>query len=193
MAFAMMIADGSRKGKADQAFPAHTDVAQHWAQAVWNQWMLSHMLQASLSDVTTRTAEAANPWLVVYGPAAALVCTLKRVGWHIECAVILITDNGRRLDLRADPPTVVARQMDEAVRRWRWRTIAEKHASLPPEGANFDPLYKLINSKKNDQNGGPAFVGELKSVVANRHSRSSGASRLDGQSIVDACSVSTRR
>ena len=37
--FAMMIMDGSKKGKADPAFEAHTSVAQHWAQAVWNNWL----------------------------------------------------------------------------------------------------------------------------------------------------------
>ena len=36
--FAMMVMDGSKKGKADPAFEAHTSVAQHWAQAVWNDW-----------------------------------------------------------------------------------------------------------------------------------------------------------
>ena len=33
---AMMIADGSAKGKADPAFDAHTDVIVHWAQSIWN-------------------------------------------------------------------------------------------------------------------------------------------------------------
>ena len=46
--FAMMIADGSKTGKADPAFEAHISVAQHWAQAVWNSWMPAADLQASI-------------------------------------------------------------------------------------------------------------------------------------------------
>ena len=40
----MMIADGSKKGKADPAFPAHTDVTTHWAQAIWNKLLPIHEL-----------------------------------------------------------------------------------------------------------------------------------------------------
>ena len=65
-------------------------------------------------------------------------------------------------------PKAVEVEVDEAVRRWRWRNVAEKHASLPPAGANFDPLHKLMNSKKKNAEWGPAYIGELKSVVANR-------------------------
>ena len=39
MEVALMIADGSKRGKADPAFPAHTDVVLHWAQAIWNRWL----------------------------------------------------------------------------------------------------------------------------------------------------------
>ena len=51
---AMMIADGSKRGTADPAFVAHTDVVSHWAQAVWNKWLPIAELQASRSD--------ARPW-----------------------------------------------------------------------------------------------------------------------------------
>ena len=33
---ALVIADGSLKGKADPAFVAHSDVIVHWAKAIWN-------------------------------------------------------------------------------------------------------------------------------------------------------------
>ena len=76
---AMMIADGSKKGKADPAFEAHTDVIAHWAHAVWNKWLSIHELQTSLADARARMAEASQPWRIVYGPAAALVFTLQRL------------------------------------------------------------------------------------------------------------------
>ena len=34
---ALMIADASAKGRADPAFPGHTEVVQHWAMAVWHR------------------------------------------------------------------------------------------------------------------------------------------------------------
>ena len=89
----MMIADGSRKGKADPAFPAHTDVVQHWALAIWNNWLPLDSLQLSLNYATVRTGESPQPWRVVTGPAAALICTLERVG-------------GRYRMQRTSPPTL---------------------------------------------------------------------------------------
>ena len=49
MEVALMIADGSKRGKADPAFPAHIDVVQHWAQAIWNRWLPEPILAASLN------------------------------------------------------------------------------------------------------------------------------------------------
>ena len=49
LAAAMMIADGSKTGKADPAFPAHMDVVHHWAQAIWNHWLPETALQTSLN------------------------------------------------------------------------------------------------------------------------------------------------
>ena len=57
----MMIADGSKKGKADPAFEAHTSVAQHWAQAVWNSWMPTEDLQASIDYARSRIDKAQQP------------------------------------------------------------------------------------------------------------------------------------
>ena len=68
---AMMLADGTKKGKADPAFAAHVDVVQHWAQAIWNQWLATPLLQASLNHARAKTAASPQPWRVVYGPAAA--------------------------------------------------------------------------------------------------------------------------
>ena len=124
----MMIADGSKRGKADPAFVALTDVISHWARAVWNTWLPIADLQASLNDARTRFTAAAQPWRIVYGPAAALVCTHLRLNWTIRSATQLTTDQGRLLDLASDPPVVVARQSDAAVGRWKW----EKHGCLPP-------------------------------------------------------------
>ena len=68
--FAMMIADGSKKGKADPAFEAHTSVAQHWAQAIWNRWLPEDDLQSSIDYARDRIDKSKQPWAVVTGPAA---------------------------------------------------------------------------------------------------------------------------
>ena len=125
-------------------------------------------MQVSLADAMVRTASAVNPWSVVYGPAAALVCTADRLGWTIQHATSLTTDEGRKLDLLADPPIVVKRLVAHSVRNWRWRNIAAAHPSLPKQGANVGPVYKLLNSKRCDDEWNPRFIGALKSVLANR-------------------------
>ena len=74
-----MIADGSKRGKTDPAFPAHVDVVLHWAQAIWNAWLPTDTLQVSLNYARGRAEASPQPWRTVTGPAAALVCSLKRV------------------------------------------------------------------------------------------------------------------
>ena len=113
---AMLVADGSLRGRADPAFEAHSDVIVHWAQSMWNLWIPTQLMQVSLEDAMVRTASAANPWSVVYGPAAALVCTAHRLGWTIHHATSLTTDEGRKIDLQADPPIVVKRLVANSVK-----------------------------------------------------------------------------
>ena len=163
-----MVADGSKKGKADPAFPAHIDVVQHWAQAIWNKWLPEPALAASLAYARERITSSDRPWSVVTGPAAALLCTLERVGWKVTSASSLVTDTGRTLDLQVDPPIVVARCMEAAVRRWRWRNMAELHPSLKQSGAAFDPVLKLLSSKRNDEGWNNRLRAALSSVAANR-------------------------
>ena len=147
---AMIVADGSTRGKVDPAYEAHSDVLVHWAQPMWNSWIPVQLMQVSLVDAMVRTASAVNPWSVVYGPAAALVCTADRLGWTIQHATSLTTDEGRELDLLADPPIVVKRLVAKSARSWRWRNTAAAHPSLPRQGANFGPVHKLLNSKRCD-------------------------------------------
>ena len=56
---------------------------------------------------------------MVTGPAAALICTLERLRWKGVSAVVLITDEGKEIDLRVTPPIVVKRMVEAAVKRWR--------------------------------------------------------------------------
>ena len=98
--FAMMVADGSKKGKADPAFEAHTSVALHWAQAVWNKWLPIEDLQATVDYAKGRVEGTDRPWAKVTGPAAALVCSLHRLKWEVVDATNLTTDEGKAIDLK---------------------------------------------------------------------------------------------
>ena len=57
----MMIADATKTGKADPAFPAHVDVIRHWAQPVRNRWLPIESLQKSVDFARTRVAESVRP------------------------------------------------------------------------------------------------------------------------------------
>ena len=86
----------------------------------------------------------------------------------MQDASTITSDNGRVFCLDEDPPVVLARKANEAVRRWRWKQISEQHPSLPAEGANFGPIAKLLKSKRNDEVWNPALKGALTSVVVGR-------------------------
>ena len=137
MEVALMVADGTKTGRADPAFPAHVDVAQHWAQAIWNKWLPVESLQTSLDYARQRTTESTRPWSVATGPAAALLLSLERVGWTVHDATNITTDRGREIELSTDPPIVVARLMVASVRRWRWNNVAEAHPSQG-KGCTFE-------------------------------------------------------
>ena len=164
----MMVADGSKKGRADPAFPAHMDVVHHWAQAVWNTWLPRQDLQTSIDFARKRISNAQRPWAVVHGPAAALICTLQRVGWTVTDATHLTTDEGKQLDLTLDPPVVVNRAMEASVRRWRWKNFHEAHPSMNNTPCNFDPILKLLTSKRHDPEWNHQLRAALKSTVTNR-------------------------
>jgi hypothetical protein len=131
---ALMLADGSATGRVDPAFDAHAGPIGHWAQAVWNGWLPIRHLSQIVVDARVRLAKATHPWRVVYGPAAALLCTATRLKWTVHDAVTIVTDEGRTLRLELDPPVVVVRAVHEAVRRWRWRSIEKSHNSLRSNG-----------------------------------------------------------
>ena len=159
MEVALIVMDGLRTGKADPAFAAHMDVALHWAQAIWNHWLPVQALQLSVDHARERISSTSRPWAVVAGPAAALICTLERVGWSVISATELESDDGRVFHLAVDHPVVIKRAVEAAVRRWRWRNLAEKHPSLHKVGCSFAPILKLLSSKQNDDERTPPPTG----------------------------------
>ena len=82
----------------------------HWAQAVWNSWLPEEDLQASVEYARNKIDKAQQPWSVVTGPAAAFICTLGRLQWRVVSAVMLITDEGKEVDLRVTPPLLASKE-----------------------------------------------------------------------------------
>ena len=87
-------------------------------------------------------------------------------------AFTVVTDQGRTLHLRLDPPAVVQRECTLAVQRWRWRRVDKLYPQLAANGsgggASMEPLWQLINSKVNNEQWNPDFRGCLKSAFAGR-------------------------
>jgi hypothetical protein len=115
-----MIADGKVKGSADPAYAAHEDTLGSWAQAVWNRWLPLSALRKLFAVASANLAGTRRPWAVARGPGAAVVLTMRRLKWVSSSPFLWITDAGRSLDLQADPPVVVVREVHAAVQRWRW-------------------------------------------------------------------------
>ena len=76
---AWAMADDDSKGGADPAFEVHLGVLQIWAMAAWKRWAPVPLLDKLIEDATVRLGRARNVWAVVYGPAAALIATLRRL------------------------------------------------------------------------------------------------------------------
>ena len=87
--------------------------------AVGNQWVPLEDLNLAVWTARNKLTQAAHPWRLIYGPAAATVVTCARLDWKLIDVSTIITDGGHWIDLTQDPPVVVKRKVHEAVIRWR--------------------------------------------------------------------------
>ena len=169
---ALIVADESIGGKADPAYAAHVGPIFEWAQAVWEQWIPLPALMRLVASSKLRLDRAVRPWSVVRGPAAAVVATATRLGWTVHDARRFTTDTGRELDLAIDPPVVVARECEAAVRRWRWRSVEQDFPSLDSGGAGrgafFGPVMALLRPKSESPEWTSDLRGALRSAVLGR-------------------------
>ena len=167
---ALIIAD--EKGKADPAFDAHTLPIGQWAMAVWEGWETEELLNRIIRYARWNLTEAKHKWSKVYGPAAAVTLTCRRLGWQVEDATTLVTDEGVTLHLRIDPPIVIIKKVVEAVKRWRWRRVELVMPQLgrngSGRGALIEPIQQLLSTKKKDANWLPVHKGALRSAWAGR-------------------------
>ena len=78
--FKLVIADAWNGHSADPAFEAHVGVAIMWSLAIFEHWMNIEDAQFLIASTLNRIA-GKMAWAKVFGPAAAIIVTLRRIGW----------------------------------------------------------------------------------------------------------------
>ena len=167
----LIIADDFVGHAADPAFEAHLGVILMWALCVYEQWFPMTLLVKVLASAEARMERARFAWNQVYGPTAALVLTLRRIGWSLTTASQVVTDMGTTLDLMRDSPEYVKGAVCGAVSRWRWNRIEKRLPAISSEGQGLGVWLAPITSAlrmPNSETWGPEHKGALKSAMANR-------------------------
>ena len=170
----LALADGSKRGRVDPAFEAHSQPIVFWATAVWHEWMARTTLSKLISVARAKIAGAKNQWSKVHGPAAAYVATANRLGWCVQGPLSVVTDDGTCLDYCVDSPAFVRAAVDESVRRWRGRNIGKKLDGTDPDGLGCGPsfvsTYRMLDHRRyaEDQEWGSRERAGLRSATANR-------------------------
>ena len=145
--------------------------------------MLSHLISSAQKRLTKRGPK----WCLVYGPAAALVLTLRRLNWIIVSATEFISDDGVRVDLKVSSPCYVCNLVSSAVSRWRWRRIEDKFPALQSGGLGLGAAWRPIAAAlrvKDSEDWGPEQKGALRSLLAGRQWTQQ---RLHRAGLVDSC------
>ena len=134
------------KGTLDPAYDVTTLPLKHWALAWWEGWVSPVDLSRAAKYAAAALRPAATSvWSRVTGPVAALLASIWRIGWDMVEPHILLTDVGRVLDLRLDPPAVVQAEAKVAVRRWQLARVLKLNplwTPTPAGGTCPDPLYR---------------------------------------------------
>ena len=129
----LVIADDWNGHSADPAFEAHMGVALMWSLAIFDHRVNiedAHFLIAS----TLNRLAGKTTWAKVFGPAAAIIVTLRCIGWSVLSATEWETDLERPVNLRLLSPALVQSLVREAVQRWRWKQVAIKLPALDNPG-----------------------------------------------------------
>ena len=169
---ALMIADDGPKGFCDPAFNAYVLPIGEWSTAVWEEWLPELSLKRMVTLGKQKVTKATNARAVCCGPGAAFVATCSRLRWSVVDALSLVTDTGKALNLKLDPPAVVIREVKLAVQRWRWRNVEQYLTHLKRggsgRGALMEPIWSLLRSSQNIAEWNPTLRGSLRSAMCNR-------------------------
>ncbi len=169
---AFAIDDDSHASQTDPAFAAHAGPIGKWALAAWEGWLPRGALLKLAATAKRRLAAARNVWATVHGPAASFVASASRLGWIVHDAFSVTLDNNRSMRFDVDSLAAVAREVANAVRRWRWRRVeaAFPHLDSGGCGAGVDlvPIKKLLASREQTDEWNAAARGGLRSAFTGR-------------------------
>ena len=119
------------------------------------------------AEAKVKIAGANNVRAACTGPATAMVATLARIGWSIDGAHLVTTDLGTQLNFRLDSPQAVKKEVQEAVRRWRWRRVEKALPQLSDGGSGrglgMDGIWKLLKPSHRSPTWSSEHRGALKS------------------------------
>ena len=133
---ALAISDGSNR-TLDPAFEAHANPIKYWALSVWERWYCQSELTDSISEARKMLSGCkASPWAVVKGPAAAVLLTMKRIGWELIDSASAKDDIQQSWNCMVDSPAAVVNAVCASVRRWRLQRVADLFPRIAPRSAD---------------------------------------------------------
>ena len=118
-------------GTMDPAFEANAACIHAWASAWWDKWVPDQQLTAAF-DAASRSTK--TTWNSVTGPVAALLASLRRIGWSMTSATTLVDDLGEELHVNKDSPEAFRRAANRSTRRWRLAKARRDLPGLIPDG-----------------------------------------------------------
>ena len=142
-----------------------------WAEAVWETWLPTTMLQSIACGAIAAIGDGAVQWRRVTGPGRAMVATARRLGWTVVSGTLLRDDLGRDINLVQDSPAMVRHLVRQAVRRWRMGLIEGVHPSLMQGGGRHGPFMQPVHQLLKPRDSiewGPDQRGALRSAATGR-------------------------
>jgi len=132
----LLVLDGS-SGTLDPAFDAHIGPVRYWALAWWKSWFDSSWLSEAFLGVNTRlSTRRSSWWSVTSGPVAALLATVRRLGWVMDTPDSVTDDLGFKWSFVLDSPMAIATACKHSVRRWRIARVGANLTGLVPAGCD---------------------------------------------------------
>ena len=103
-------------------------------------WFTHEQMGTAFAEASIKLGTKNDSWWQrAAGPVAALVASLRRIGWTMPSAMEAIDDCGIAWRFDADSPAAVVKAVQQAVRRWRLVRIGEQLLGLVPETPDIQP------------------------------------------------------
>ena len=94
----------------------HEEVVYKWAEAVWKGTRGLMILNAVLGQARLDLRQAKDPWKAAAGPEHVILLTMVDLGWEMDNANVMVTQEGVRYDLTRTSPKLLSRLAGEAAR-----------------------------------------------------------------------------